>query len=94
MTGERKAVNRVKLTQYNGGDTLPAVHIGVEPDMTTQDALLIHVQAYQMEDREAVATMLRAVADTLMADGVMVNNPEPTPGHKPFNPQPRTADGR
>ena len=101
MTGERKPVTRVKLTQYNGGDSLPAVHIGVEPDMDVQEAMLIHVQAYQMADTEAVAQMLRAVADTLLADGLLAGElgtvdtgPDEHTGRRPFNPQPARPSDR
>lgn len=90
---ERRVVSRVKLSQYNGGDSLPAVHIGLEPDATTQDALLIHVQAYQMLDASAVAVMLRTVADALDED-TQGTPAEDTPGHTPFNPQPREPGGR
>jgi hypothetical protein len=74
----RQPVSRVKFSQYNGGDALPAIHIGVEPDTDLaavdaqyNNALMIHVQAYQLDDREAVATMLRAVADTIMVEGML-----------------------
>ena len=106
---ERKPVSRVKYSQYNGGDALPAIHIGVEPDNELAEAdarfsgaLMIHVQVYQMEDREAAVMMLRAVADTLMADGMLAgeigsleveessdSETPSTAARKPFNPQPR-----
>lgn len=94
-------VSRVKLTQLDSIEAYPSVHVGFEPeDMAPVGAVLIHVQAVNLEDAEAVAQMLRAVADTLLADGLLagelgtVTGPEDTGGHRPFNPQPRQPGGR
>lgn len=98
MTSERKPVTRVKLSHLDSAEAYPSVHIDFEPDIDFPEAVLIHVQAVNLEDADAVATMLRAVADTLMAEvlhqELAANGMSPDAGHQPFNPQPRAPGGR